>query len=162
MFFSKIDYRLRRSPAVLRTATQSIALAVLFQQSEYINQDLMNTRDGIWRGHFYVGRCKLNGFIMTAYAPLLCCLSTPRVRRWFRTKQQHGDTAIPFLYFLHFFVISRLIDRLSKKYVSYLSDVSPARSSHANRVEDSPSLSRVRASMQNALISRPIRDGNTI
>jgi len=40
--------------------------------------------------------------------------------------------------------------------VSYLSDVSPARSSHANRVEDSLSLSRVRASMQNALISRPM------
>lgn len=65
--------------------------------------------------------------------------------------------AIPFFYFLHFFVISKLIDRLSEKYVSYLSDVSPARSSHANRVEDATlSLSRVRASMQNALISLPM------
>lgn len=68
----------------------------------------------------------------------------------------NGDTAILFFYSLHFFVISKLIDRLSEKYVSYLSDVSPARSSHANCVEDSLSLSRVRASMQNALISLPM------
>lgn len=66
--------------------------------------------------------------------------------------------------FCIFFVISKLIERLSEKYVSYLSDVSPARSSHANRTEDSlapfpsssPRVVRVRASMQNTLISPPV------
>lgn len=95
---------------------------------------------------------------MMAYAPrlmLLFCL-TPLARILQVISNDNGDTAIPFFYSLHFFVISKLIDRLSEKYVSYLSDVSPARSSHANRVEDSLSLSRVRASMQNALISLPM------
>lgn len=88
---------------------------------------------------------------------LLFCFSTPCVRVLQvisdeTTTRRHDH----FFHSLHFFVISKLIDRLSEKYVSYLSDVSPARSSHANRVEDSLSLSRVRASMQNALISLPM------
>lgn len=122
----------------------------------------MNTGDTIWRGHFYADRCTLNDFIMTAYAPRLCCFSASLhipcsdPAGDFGQNDNTATRQSLFSTFYIFFVISKLIDRLSKKYVSYLSDVSPARSSHANRAEDSLSLSHVRASMQNALISLPM------
>lgn len=152
IFFSKLDHWLKggSSPA-LKTATRNVALWRILPS--YLNNPNtltnMNTGDTIWRGYFYAGRCTLNGFIMMAYAPRSCCFSVSpypvlESSRWFRTKRQHDDTGRSYFYLLHFFVISKLIDRFSEKYVSYLSDVSPARSSHANRVEDSLPLSRAR------------------
>lgn len=145
----------------------------------------MNTGDAIWRGHFYAGRCTLNGFIMTAYAPRLYRFSVSSLFRSLSSshslfpssnhpgdfgRNNNGDTAGPrvFLFLPFAFFRNFQVNRPSLwwKYVSYLSDVSPARSSHANRTEDSPlptyfsSLSsshlRVRASMQNALISSTV------
>lgn len=123
--------------------------------------------DTIWRGHFYADRCTLNGFIMTACAPRLCCLSISPLSvfgssRWFRTKRQRRHSRPLFFYPLHFFVIFKLIDYLSEKYVSYLSNVSPTRSSHTNCVEDSLSLSFTLSlfysahTLQSALVSLPM------
>lgn len=89
----------------------------------------MNSGDTIWRRHFYTGRCTLNGFIMTAYAhrfsvssfpsasfsPCLFTFPSPSLSNDFG-RNDNGDTAGPrvsFYYLLHFFVISKLIDRLS-------------------------------------------------